>query len=136
MTDDLLTRLRKQIIPVYTDGICALPRDLMETLIAERVECAVALADCSPPNPLKLASDLNPQYLIWSNEHRAWWRPEKCGYTTHLAMAGRYSHDVAMKICRAARGGWMPGEPPPEIPIAEADAIDCEQWAIRAWQPK
>ena len=30
-------------------------------------------------------------YLIWSNEHRAWWRPNAKGYTVHIKTAGRYT---------------------------------------------
>jgi hypothetical protein len=74
---------------------------------------------------------MSDNYLIWSNEHRAWWRPNKCGYTVHLAVAGRYSHDEALRICRNARDGWMPGEPPPEIPVREDDATHCEEWALQ-----
>lgn len=66
--------------------------------------------------------------LIWSNEHRAWWRPNSCGYTTHLAAAGRYSQAEAAAICRAARGGWKEGTPPPEIPVREADALGSSRF--------
>lgn len=66
-------------------------------------------------------------FLIWSNEHSAWWNPGRAGYTTHLALAGRYSHAEALAISVDARGGWRPGSPPPEIPVAEADAVACEE---------
>jgi hypothetical protein len=66
-----------------------------------------------------------PQYLIWSNEHRAWWRPKSCGYTIHVDAAGRYAHDEALEICRSAHDGWWPGSPPPEIPVLEDHAIVC-----------
>jgi hypothetical protein len=41
-------------------------------------------------------------YLIWSNEHRAWWGPGERGYVQRLGDAGRYSRDVALEICRRA----------------------------------
>jgi hypothetical protein len=41
-------------------------------------------------------------YLIWSNEHRAWWGPDMWGYTKGLANAGRYSREKALEICRGA----------------------------------
>jgi hypothetical protein len=74
-----------------------------------------------------LAAELEggDRYLIWSNEHRLWWRPNGCGYSRLLAEAGRYSHDEALRICRSARDGWRPGEPPPEIPVLEQDATHC-----------
>jgi len=65
-------------------------------------------------------------YLIWSNEHMAWWRPASAGYTIHAEAAGRYDHATALSICANARDGWRPGSPPPEIPVAEADVLVCE----------
>jgi len=41
-------------------------------------------------------------YLIWSNEHRGWWKPGGYGYASGLAYAGRYSRDNALRICRDA----------------------------------
>lgn len=70
------------------------------------------------------------RYLIWSNEHRAWWRPNRCGYTIYLEAAGRYPRDEAVAICRDARGGWSPCDPPPEMPIAEQDAADVARIAL------
>lgn len=67
------------------------------------------------------------RYLIWSNEHRAWWRPNHASYTVHAEQAGRYTHEEALRICAGARDGWRPGEPPPEIPVAEADVLHCER---------
>ena len=38
------------------------------------------------------------EYLIWSIEHDAWWRPGEMGYTTTLREAGRYSKHQASVI--------------------------------------
>lgn len=66
-------------------------------------------------------------YVIWSTEHRGWWRPARRGYTHHLAEAGAYSRDVALDICREAnKRVWPPGEDqvrlPEEIMILLDDA--------------
>lgn len=41
-------------------------------------------------------------WLIWSNEHRQWWAPMEAGYTSKREMAGRYTFDRAIQICRTA----------------------------------
>ena len=41
-------------------------------------------------------------YVIWSIEHDAWWRPAKWGYTTVLAEAGVYSEAEARQIVQRA----------------------------------
>lgn len=70
-------------------------------------------------------TDTTPKYLIWSSYHRAWWRPERSGYTTHLASAGRYYREDALRICALARDGWGGQEVPMELPVPEADALEC-----------
>lgn len=39
------------------------------------------------------------KWLIWSNEHDMWWRPEAHGYTSFRDKAGRYELKRAMEIC-------------------------------------
>lgn len=64
-------------------------------------------------------------YLIWSNEHNAWWRPDGKGYTRVIENAGRYSREDAMKISRGLNfEGWNYSRIPDELPILEADAIE------------
>lgn len=52
-------------------------------------------------------------YMIWSNEHRAWWRPARRGYTTVTLSAGRYSAEEADEILREAN--FNPAAPPNEV---------------------
>lgn len=66
-------------------------------------------------------------YLIWSNEHRAWWGPNNRGYTKALSRAGRYSREEAISTCARARDGWSAEEIPSEVPVLEADALECER---------
>lgn len=64
------------------------------------------------------------QYLIWSNQHKAWWRPNSQGYTVHLDAAGRYARDEAIAIARGSRDGWTDRTRiPSEIAIREADVL-------------
>lgn len=44
----------------------------------------------------------NAEYVIWSIEHEAWWRPAWLGYTTSLLEAGRYSFAESAKILQRA----------------------------------
>lgn len=37
-------------------------------------------------------------YLVWSNEHGAWWRPGGHGYTQQLDDAGRFTPERAAAI--------------------------------------
>lgn len=64
-------------------------------------------------------------YLIWSNEHQAWWGPGRCGYVRGLTQAGRYTRAEALKICKNA----VPGTAAdlgmlPEIPVHAMDIED------------
>lgn len=65
-------------------------------------------------------------YLIWSAQHGMWWGPARAGYVRDLRRAGRYSRDDAISICATARDGWPAGDAiPSEIPVREADALEC-----------
>lgn len=41
-------------------------------------------------------------WLIWSNEHKAWWAPDSAGYTRSRKAAGRYTRADALDICKGA----------------------------------
>lgn len=47
-------------------------------------------------------SSTRPEFVIWSIEHDAWWRPGKCGYTCKLEEAGRYAREEAAAIVEGA----------------------------------
>lgn len=42
------------------------------------------------------------QFLIWSHEHRGWWRAGRNGYTQDIRNAGRYSAVEAAEIVKSA----------------------------------
>lgn len=63
-----------------------------------------------------------PEFLIWSEGHRAWWRSNGHGYTSSIREAGRYRQDDAQRIVEGANYGGTFNEiaiPVPEgIPSA------------------
>jgi len=78
-----------------------------------------------PSPPLAGMDQAEPRYLVWSNEHKAWWGPEHRGYTRIIANAGRYDRDEALTIAGKRGGGWYLNKGnPDEIAIPEQDAID------------
>lgn len=60
-----------------------------------------------------------PKYLVWSNEHGAWWRQYAHGYTLDFNEAGRFTRMEAIKYSTAR--DQRPGERLPELPILEDD---------------
>ena len=41
-------------------------------------------------------------WLIWSNQHGAWWKPNRRGYTQTLEFAGRYPLQDALEVVSKA----------------------------------
>jgi hypothetical protein len=77
------------------------------------------------PDPAHTREAEGEPYLVWSNEHRAWWGKDHRGYTKVIANAGRYDRDTALTIAGTRGGGWRLNKGnPDEIAIPEADAID------------
>jgi len=58
--------------------------------------------------------------LIWSFQHRAWWKPESWGYTTHRSEAGLYDRAEAERIVLGANIACPSDRPDEEI--REVDA--------------
>lgn len=59
----------------------------------------------------------NLLYLIWSYEHKAWWRPGERGYTSRLDQAGLYPKTKAFRIVESANK-FRPPDKPYEVAIA------------------
>lgn len=48
---------------------------------------------------------MSDKWLIWSNEHCAWWRPNYASYCYERKDAGRYSFEEACHIVKNANYG-------------------------------
>lgn len=48
--------------------------------------------------PPRTRGAVGVKYLVWSNEHQAWWRSGNRGYTRYIEEAGRYSEAAANAI--------------------------------------
>lgn len=59
------------------------------------------------------------KFLIWSEEHGAWWREARAGYTRTLYNAGRYSEKEAREIVLNANRYAVPLSKPIEIAFPE-----------------
>lgn len=63
-------------------------------------------------------------FLIWSNEHKAWWGQNCRGYTNQVNRAGRYTREQALATCNGANYGWDEDSNPNELPIPESMAVE------------
>lgn len=66
---------------------------------------------------------MNQLWLIWSLEHRAWWRPNRNGYTRWRDTAGRYTYQQALEIVRDANAHIDKSDTPNEsmVPLNETE---------------
>lgn len=74
------------------------------------------------------ADETDGDWLVFSHEHSAWWRPARRGYTDRTSRAGRYTEAEAREICENAawrwhRGAGGPKALPPEV-MVRTDATD------------
>lgn len=69
--------------------------------------------------------ELEP-WIVWSNEHRAFWAPNRCGYTARIEKAGRYTRAEAETICNGANyraNSRLNYGTPPEICMPAPEAL-------------
>ena len=73
-------------------------------------------------------------WLVWSNEHNAWWGADERGYFTDVRAAGRYTREQALEIEANARrpgsGGMFSHDGhvdpvPPEIAVPSPEYHDA-----------
>lgn len=69
-------------------------------------------------------------YLIWSNEHRAWWGPGSHGYVPGLSGAGRYSREQTLAICQRALGTAVHIGMLAELPVRLDDVLAFLQGSL------
>lgn len=62
----------------------------------------------------------NRVWLVWSNEHSAWWRADAAGYTYKVAEAGRYTEADAIRHCQSRTP--TPTSPRPEVMLMAPEA--------------
>lgn len=98
----------------------------------ERIEDAAKRM--TPPQPEPAARDEDRVWLVWSNEHAAWWGANHCGYYMDIDSAGRYTLAEALAIQTGARDGWDPngGTNPPEIVTPAPEYAERHRSAIAA----
>lgn len=129
LTDATALRIAQPVLAGHLSAADPEAEEWLEEVIGDSFEMDWQARDGARAIVRALSERTNEapaMFLIWSNEHRAWWRPGSAGYTIHAEAAGRYSHRDALRICSGARDGWRPGSPPPEVPVAEADVLACE----------
>jgi hypothetical protein len=82
----------------------------------------------SPSDPAGEAGRGQGAWIVWSNEHRAFWRPNRCGYTVRIEQAGRYTKAEAETICNGANYraiSNLRSGTPPEIYMPAPEAVDA-----------
>jgi hypothetical protein len=66
-------------------------------------------------------------YLIWSEEHQAWWHANRHQYTRSIFEAGRFRQPDACEIVLAANAYLDPAHDPPLNEIAIPDPLEIPQ---------
>ncbi len=64
-----------------------------------------------------------PQWLVWSNEHSAWWAQNGNGYTFDRASAGRFTLARAVDILKDANLVRPTGQIAPQESIVREDCF-------------
>lgn len=107
-------------------------QEIFEKLLADGRTVATELARLRAANA-ELAGAINaPLWLVWSNEHRAWWGPNGRNYYWGIESAGRYTLAEAQKICGTRGVERGNGINPPELVQPSPELIAMWDAAARA----
>lgn len=68
------------------------------------------------------ATEVKADWLVWSNEHGAWWKPDHCGYTSDIGEAGRYTQQEAREIAFKANK-YLPLDKPNEVAVPSPESV-------------
>jgi hypothetical protein len=71
-----------------------------------------------------LMTEDTQKYLVWSNEHQAWWAPNKRGYISVISKAGRYHRTAAEQICRHANAFIDKDAEPHEVMVLAPECLE------------
>ena len=114
--------MNKKVLDQLTDELFALVGD--EDLDDEKLREASEGLLPSLCDALHEAGYGTRWFKIWSNEHRAWWKPGRHGYTTNRKEAGAYPFNEACEILESANIGLhdVPNEAMVEIVADEPAA--------------
>lgn len=77
-------------------------------------------------------------WLIWSNEHKAWWKAGKRGYTATLSQAARMTFEEACQILNESnKYRWFLVNEPYETMVPISSLPDNHSCLARAgWKDK
>lgn len=75
------------------------------------------------------------RYLIWSNEHRSWWRSGQCGYTGVIGKAGRYKRAEAEQICADANRHVSIYHSPNEVMVLAPECLETTAASVDGGKP-
>lgn len=96
--------------------------------LEEAIDSGSLDAPAAAEVPIDQDESLDNIWLVWSNEHMAWWRPSSAGYTSDIEQAGHYRLEEAIR-CSNSRS---PGRHPSEIPVRLDVALKIRSMSARA----
>jgi hypothetical protein len=80
---ELRRRIDSLLVPLFNGESLSVPQ-----LVDQIIAAIVAVQEDQGGEP----------WVVWSEEHGAWWGPQRMGYTPRLERAGRYTEAEALAI--------------------------------------